>query len=95
LIVNIAPDPRLSTPSSQLEELVLSVHRRNGGTLLALDWSWRLLEAELGLDSLDLAEIVAAIEKHHHVFLFDAEIPPRTWGDVRNAVMAKRVQAHL
>jgi Phosphopantetheine attachment site len=75
--------------SSEVEALVLAVHRRNGGKLARLDWRWRLLEPALGIDSLDLAEIVVAIEKQFRVSLFDLPTPPRTWEDVRVAVGLK------
>jgi len=65
---------------------VLAVHHRNGGNLSALNWHWRLLEPVLGIDSLDLAEIVAGVEKRFHIALFDLPNPPRTWEDVSLAV---------
>ena len=74
--------------SAQIEALVLAVHRRNGGQLPQLDWNWRLLEPALGIDSLDLAEIVVGIEKRFRVSLFDLPSPPRTWHDVCLALRA-------
>ena len=62
------------------------MHRRNRGTLTRLDWRYRLLEPELSIDSLDLAEIVAVIEKQFAVSLFDLPVPPRTWDEVRVAI---------
>ena len=70
----------------EISSLVLAVHRRNQGRLIALDLRWRLLEPALGLDSLDLAEIVAAIERRFAVSLFDAGQAPATWADVARAV---------
>jgi|GEM_PF-999522 len=67
---------------SSIEKLVLTLHQRNGGDLTAMDWGWRLLEPALKLDSLDLAEIVVAIEKDYRVSLFDLPQPPRTWDEV-------------
>ena len=67
--------------------LVLAVHRRNGGTLEALDWSARLLAPELGLDSLDLAEIMAGVERAFGVEPFAGERPPETWGEVLEMVV--------
>ncbi len=74
------------TISREIEVLVLGVHRRNGGKLVELDWQWRLLDPALGIDSLDLAEIVATIERRFQVSLFDLPKPPRTWADVRAAL---------
>lgn len=65
-----------------LERLVLAVHRRNGGTLENLDPALRLLDPKLRIDSLDLAEIMVAIERDHGASPFDSARPPRTWGDV-------------
>jgi acyl carrier protein len=76
------------TISREIESLVLAVHWRNGGKLSELDWNWRLLEPALGIDSLDLAEIVVALERRFQVSLFDLPKPPRTWADVRAAVGA-------
>ncbi|MHB8524395.1 MAG: phosphopantetheine-binding protein [Limisphaerales bacterium] len=62
--------------------MVLRVHRRNGGRLAHLNSALRLLDPTLGLDSLDLAEIMVAIEKEFGVSPFDSPSPPRTWADV-------------
>jgi hypothetical protein len=65
-----------------LAQHVLIVHRRNGGTLDAIDTSLRLLDPVLRIDSLDLAEILVALERDTGASPFDATPPPRTWGDV-------------
>lgn len=72
----------MSDPHAFVQEALFAIHRRNGGTLVELNWHWRLLEPELGLDSLDLAEIVIAVERQYGIRLFDAPDPPQTWGDV-------------
>ncbi len=64
---------------------VLAIHHRNGGTLQVLDLEWRLLEPALGLDSLDLAEVIAGIEREYGVSVFD-HAAPRTWRNVVEAV---------
>lgn len=69
----------------RLETLVLVVHRRNGGTLTRLDPVCRLLDPVLGLDSLDLAEIMASVEKEFGVSPFE-RTAPRTWADVASAL---------
>ena len=76
----------VSPLASEIESLVLALHRRNGGKLAQLDWDWRLLEPALGIDSLDLAEIVVALERRFRVSLFDLPSPPRTWNDVLRAI---------
>lgn len=68
--------------STRLTEIVLAVHRRNGGTLATLDLQLRLLDPSLRLDSLDLAEIMASVEREFGCSPFDAPRPPRTWNDV-------------
>jgi hypothetical protein len=70
----------------RIAELVLQVHRRNGGALTSLDPTWRLLDPQLRLDSLDLAELMVAIEREFRSSPFDAPKPPRTWGEVAAAV---------
>jgi acyl carrier protein len=72
--------------SQQIEQLVLAVHRRNGGRLAKLDFSARLLDPVLRLDSLDLAEIMASVQKELGVSPFESNTPPRTWADVLAAV---------
>lgn len=72
-----------------LSNLVLAVHRRNGGQLTALDTSLRLLDPALKLDSLDLAEIMVAVERETGRSPFDAPTPPRTWDDLLRAVESK------
>jgi hypothetical protein len=70
----------------EVTRLVLTVHRRNRGQLQALDLRWRLLEPSLLLDSLDLAEIVAALERRFAVSVFDGRQTPITWADVVRAL---------
>lgn len=67
---------------SQVEALVLAVHRRNSGHLSTLDLSWRLLEPSLGIDSLDLAEIIVGIEREFGFSPFDGPKAPATWGEL-------------
>ena len=74
--------------SQRLEDLVLAVHRRNGGQLQRLEFGARLLAPELRLDSLDLAELMVAIEREFGVSPFDAPQVPRTWNDIRGLVEA-------
>ena len=62
--------------------MVLNVHRRNGGQLTHLDLNLRLLDPVLGLDSLDLAEIVVAVEKQFHFSPFESPTPPLSWADL-------------
>ncbi|HNQ87855.1 MAG TPA: hypothetical protein PKM73_04395 [Verrucomicrobiota bacterium] len=66
----------------RISRLVLGVHRRNGGTLEQLDFSVRLLDPVLRIDSLDLAEIMVEVEREFGGSPFDAPRPPRTWADV-------------
>jgi acyl carrier protein len=72
--------------AEEFERLVMAVHRRNGGSLTSLNFGWRLLEPVLGIDSLDLAEIIVEIERRFGVSPFDAPAPPRTWQDIVNTV---------
>jgi hypothetical protein len=72
----------MSDASPFIESLVLTVHHRNGGAMTRLDFGLRLLDPKLALDSLDLAEIMVAIEKQLGGSPFEAPTPPRTWGDV-------------
>ncbi len=76
----------MNEPTERLESLILAVHRRNGGVLQHLDFKTRLLAPELRLDSLDLAELMAAIEREFGVSPFDALPVPRTWGDILELV---------
>ena len=66
----------------RINDLVLAIHHRNGGQMQSLDLSLPLLAPALSLDSLDLAEIMAAIEKEFGKSPFDSPEPPRTWRDV-------------
>lgn len=68
--------------SERLTQLVLTVHRRNGGGLNTLDLDLRLQAPELVLDSMDLAEIMVAVEREFGVEPFDVPTPPRTWREL-------------
>ena len=70
-----------------IEDLVLSIHRRNGGTMASLDWNLALMAPELDIDSMDLAEIIAHLEKGFRFNPFDAPEPPRTWADMRDLLL--------
>jgi hypothetical protein len=61
--------------------IVLGIHRRHGGSLTVLNLQWALLHPELGLDSLDLAEIMATLEAEFGLSPFERGTP-KTWGDV-------------
>ncbi len=74
----------------RVEEIVLAIHRRNGGTLEQLPWDAPLLARELRLDSLDLAEVMAAVEKEFGVSPFDQERPPRTWRELVTCILQAR-----
>ena len=65
-----------------VESLVLKIHHRNGGTLTRVSPDFLLLQPELNIDSLDLAEILVAVEKEFSVTPFESEVPPKIWGDI-------------
>ena len=67
---------------NSLSNLILRIHRRNGGELDSVDYDLPLLHPSLRLDSLDLAEIMAAIENEFGRSPFDAPLQPRTWRDI-------------
>ena len=71
---------------TDIEALVMAIHRRNGGLRKRLNPGLRLLDPALGLDSLDLAEIVVAIEKQFGISPFNVAEPPRTWGDLARSI---------
>ena len=74
----------------RLSERVLGIHRRNGGTLEVLDPSWSLLDPRLGLDSLDLAEVMASVERDFGVYPFEnSGRPPKTWEDLLSLVIVR------
>lgn len=66
---------------SLIQLAVLAVHRRNGGIATCLDFSLRLLDSSLRLDSMDLAEIVAELERYSGWSPMDNAVRPVTWGD--------------
>ena len=67
---------------ARIESLVVSVNHRNGGTLAQLDFSLRLLDPAVGLDSLDLAEVMVDLERQMGRSPFDSPRPPRTWDEL-------------
>ena len=71
---------------TDIEAVVMAIHRRNGGRRKRLNPEMRLLDPALGLDSLDLAEIVVALEKRFGVSPFNVPAPPRTWGDAARLI---------
>lgn len=70
----------------RLEQMVLAIHRRNGGALTVLEPETRLLDPKLGIDSLDLAEIMVFVEREFGASPFNSPVPPRTWADVVRSI---------
>jgi hypothetical protein len=82
---------RRKSAQAWLERTVLAVHRRNGGAIRRLDFGCRLLDPALQLDSLDLAEVMVAVEKEFGASPFASAEPPRTWADVVQRVVDSSV----
>ena len=72
----------------RIELLVVALNRRNGGDLSGLDFSFRLLDARIGLDSLDLAEVLVDLEREYGQTPFDRPKPPRTWDELAQILEA-------
>jgi hypothetical protein len=72
----------------RIELLVVALNRRNGGDLSGLDFSLRLLDARIGLDSLDLAEVLVDLEREYGQTPFDRPQPPRTWDELAQILEA-------
>jgi acyl carrier protein len=70
----------------RIENLVLSIHQRNGGALSSLNLDLVLLDKSLLLDSLDLAEVMVAVEREFNCSPFSVPPPPRTWRDLVNLI---------
>lgn len=70
-----------------LQSIVLAIHRRNGGELSSLPWNSPLLTPELKLDSLDLAEVMAAVEREWGIAPFELDQPPKTWADLFQLIL--------
>lgn len=68
-------------PRSLIESVVLGVHRRNGGLATRLDFLLGLLDPSLRLDSMDLAEIVAELERKSGWSPMDNIVRPVTWDE--------------
>jgi acyl carrier protein len=72
----------MSDVHQHIESIVLHVHKRNGGKLDKLDFDLRMLDPQLGIDSLDLAEVMVEIERQFGVSPFESGQAPRTWAEV-------------
>ena len=72
----------MSSANLWLQEVVLGIHRRNGGAEVSLPLGDELMGGRLGLDSLDVAEVMVEVERVHKVSPFEFSPRPRTWGDV-------------
>jgi len=82
----------MSSGEEFIQRLILGIHHRNGGELNEVDFSRPLLDRSFRMDSLDLAEIMAAVEKEYGRSPFDAPEPPRSWREIAEFLDgAKRV----
>ncbi len=70
----------------QIESCVREIQRRNGNSRVRLRPAMRLQDPQLGLDSLDIAEVFVWIEKTYGVASGDAKGFPHTWRDVISAI---------
>lgn len=68
---------------------ILSVHHRNGGSMVHLDLNLSLEDASLLLDSLDLAEIVAEIEQEYKANFEDIFSIP-SWNHVVDVIVTSQ-----
>ena len=76
----------------RIENLVLSIHRRNGGVLSSLNLDLGLLDKSLLIDSLDLAEIMVAVEREFNCNPFSVPEAPRTWRDLIHLIEQVNLQ---
>lgn len=84
--VNMSLNHNGSERSRVLHELVLGIHRRNGGTEHEMDPGAPLIGGALGLNSLDLAEVVVVIERRFGLVLFGQGRHPENWQDVLDII---------
>ena len=73
-------------PEIYLKNLIVSIRRRavdsDEKADFEFDQSLLLGDASIGLDSMDLAEIVARIQKDFGVTLFEGDNVVSSWGDI-------------
>lgn len=69
---------------------VLSVHQRNGGMMKQLDINLPLRDETLLLDSLDIAEIVAEIEREYRVNLFEDDANIICWNHIVDIILSNQ-----
>lgn len=69
-----------------LKDMIVAIRRRSvvsdAQVDFVFDQSLQLGDKQIGLDSMDLAEIVARIQKDFGITLFEGENVVNTWGDV-------------
>lgn len=73
----------------RIAELLHLVQERNGVRTEGWEWEWRLLDGRLGIDSLDLAEILAGLERDFGVAPFD-HATPETWQALASIIESMR-----
>jgi hypothetical protein len=78
--------------TTKISAIVLGIHHRNGGSLGLLDPDWPLLQPDLLLDSLDLAEIMAELEFEFGISPFERGTP-ETWGELMDLIAEPRSTA--
>ena len=76
-----------ASPNSYIENLILRIHKRNGGSLNSLNYDLELTHPTLGLDSMDMAEVVATIQRDYGVMLFEGNNNPKTWNEVIDIIV--------
>ncbi len=77
-----------------LKDMIVAIRRRvvesDAEADFEFDRSLALGDESIGLDSMDLAEVVARIQKDYGITLFEDGYDVRTWGDVIDVLAGQK-----
>ncbi len=83
----------MEASETNLQSHVRRIQVRKGVEPRPVALTARLLSPETNLDSLDVAELITAMENDHGISLSDASPFPETWMEVLRMIESKGVQA--
>ena len=76
---------------SEMRRCLRSIVERSGCERVSpIDLNSEFLSEDLGLDSIDLAEVVATLETRFGVSVFSSNTSPKTWEELVGVIEAER-----
>jgi acyl carrier protein len=83
-------EQRVKSVRDEILRLVNIIHFRNGKELIdSMEFRAAFLDSEIGLNSLDLAEILTSLESCYGHEIMEVDPIPKTWDSLVSAIIRR------